>query len=65
VHLSCSTAGARPTPQIAWTKGSQVLQGASQTVRIPFFILRFVTSILQAILFLSNRKTNRRQQMGI
>jgi CD80-like C2-set immunoglobulin domain len=33
VHLSCSTAGARPVPQIVWTKGTQVMQGASQTVR--------------------------------
>ena len=32
VHLSCSTAGARPVPQIIWTKGTQVMQGASQTV---------------------------------
>ncbi|CRL06332.1 CLUMA_CG019078, isoform A [Clunio marinus] len=31
VHLSCSTAGARPVPQIIWTKGTQVMQGASQT----------------------------------
>jgi hypothetical protein len=33
VHLSCSTAGARPIPQIVWTKGTQAMQGASQTVK--------------------------------
>ncbi|XP_070490532.1 uncharacterized protein side-V [Chironomus tepperi] len=31
VHLSCSTAGARPIPNIVWTKGTQAMQGASQT----------------------------------
>lgn len=34
VHLSCSTAGARPVPQVVWMKGTQVMQGASQTVRV-------------------------------
>lgn len=32
VHLSCSTAGARPIPQVVWSKGGHVMQGASQTV---------------------------------
>lgn len=32
VHLSCSSAGARPIPQIVWTKNMQIMQGSSQSV---------------------------------
>lgn len=42
VHLSCSTAGARPVPEIVWTKGSQVLQGSSQTVSQELFYSRHI-----------------------
>ncbi|CAO1420449.1 unnamed protein product [Diamesa hyperborea] len=31
VHLSCSSAGARPIPQIVWTKNMQIMQGSSQS----------------------------------
>lgn len=37
-QYSCSTAGAKPVPQINWNKASIVIRGATQTVyneRIP------------------------------
>lgn len=33
-QISCSSAGARPPPQIVWNKGGIVMRGASQTVSI-------------------------------
>lgn len=31
-QVSCSSAGARPQPQIVWNKGGIVMRGATQTV---------------------------------
>uniref|UniRef100_A0A182PKC6 Ig-like domain-containing protein n=1 Tax=Anopheles epiroticus TaxID=199890 RepID=A0A182PKC6_9DIPT len=30
-QVSCTTAGSRPAPSVAWTKGSSVIRGSSQT----------------------------------
>lgn len=33
-HVTCSSAGARPSPQIIWNKGGTLMRGASQTVSV-------------------------------
>lgn len=37
-QVSCSSAGARPQPQIVWNKGGIVMRGASQTVSTSIYI---------------------------
>lgn len=37
-QVSCSSAGARPSPQIVWNKGGIVMRGASQTVSTIIYI---------------------------
>lgn len=31
-HVTCTAVGARPAPQIIWSKGGQILKGATQSV---------------------------------
>lgn len=37
-RVTCSSAGARPQPQIVWNKGGAAIRGASQTVSAEIYL---------------------------
>lgn len=39
-QISCSSAGARPPPQILWSKGGVAMRGPTQTVSCLFFLTK-------------------------
>ena len=45
-QISCSSAGARPAPQIIWNKGGIVMRGATQTVRSQICVILYCIVVL-------------------
>lgn len=48
-EIACEVVGARPTPEIVWTKGNTILRSTSQSVRIFLSVLASVTVFLSSI----------------